>query len=572
MVPSLAHGDTSTPPAIARRRAFVRARGAANALRRCAAVPIVAAAAGALFALPAVAGAAANVPTDDRALAEEVIVAARAYLLSQQDAESGGWRVPSEGENRPHLPAITGLIVNGMLLGAERDSALAGDAQAQRAVDDAVAYLLSHSEVDGGIYDRILAAYNTAISVSALARIDSDEARAAVRGGVDFLREIQWHESSTDHPETGRVPRAHAFYGGVGYGGSSRPDNSNLNFFVQALHDAGVPSDDPAYQRALVFLARTQMLDSVNDMDYADGSRQGGFIYATSPTGEQVGVGESKAGTIVETLSDGTTASRLRSYGSMTYAGFKSYIYADLPKDDERVAAALGWIADNYTLDENPGIGTDGYYYYLIMFGRALDAWGADALVVDEQSLDVRYVLEAPQDAGELPIERAPTVLRSESGVEIELEEPAFSIRFDDPATVEVPEGVENGLLAATQASQERAHGRLADGRAWRATDVQSASHASTTYGPDGTETNGLTYTWSATFTITDERAWRSDLINKLAELQREDGSFRPVDDRWMEDDPVLITAYCLIAIEHALGAEPAGARQRLRPAGGSSR
>ena len=32
--------------------------------------------------------------------------------------------------------------------------------------------------------------------------------------------------------------------------------------------------------------------------------------------------------------------SRLRSYGSMSYAGFKSLIYAKLPRNDERVLAA----------------------------------------------------------------------------------------------------------------------------------------------------------------------------------------------------------------------------------------
>jgi squalene-hopene/tetraprenyl-beta-curcumene cyclase len=198
----------------------------------------------------------------------------------------------------------------------------------------------------------------------------------------------------------------------------------------------------------VVFLQRTQMLDSANDQPYADGSKQGGFIYSTSLNSASAGSGQSQsAATIEETLDDGTKVSRLRAYGSMTYAGFKSYVYAQLPRDDIRVLAAYDWIRQNYTLDENPGVGTDGLYYYFLTFARALDAWGS------------------------------PTI------------------------------------------------------------DVIPS---------DGTRT-------------IDRRDWANDLIDRLAELQNEDGSFRSVDDRWMESDPVLITAYSLIALQHA-------ARQPVSP------
>ncbi len=67
----------------------------------------------------------------------------------------------------------------------------------------------------------------------------------------------------------------------------------------------------------------------VNDMEYAKGSTQGGFIYSTSENRDRVGSGQSMVGGMIdETLSDGSVASRLRAYGSMTYTGFKSYIYA----------------------------------------------------------------------------------------------------------------------------------------------------------------------------------------------------------------------------------------------------
>ncbi|MEQ8318023.1 MAG: terpene cyclase/mutase family protein [Phycisphaerales bacterium] len=367
-------------------------------------------------------------PSPERlAQAREMRDKAVEYLLDQQDAGTGGWSVRPDG---PNLPAITGLV----LMGMTADDALpTRDEATKRAVDRGYAFLYGYQQGDGGIYDQILPQYNTAISLAALSRLDTQRARSASRDALAFLRTLQYSEDNAN-PEL-RVSRSHPFYGGIGYGGSGRPDNSNMHMFMMALEEAGVPSDDPAVQRALVFLQRTQMDGRVNEMDYAEGSRQGGFIYATSPSGEQIGVGESKAGTIEETLSDDTTASRLRAYGSMSYAGFKSYVYADLPRDDVRVTAARKWIGENYTLEENPGIGTDGYYYFILTFSRALDAFG----------------------------------------------EPTLEVVADDRST-------------------RRAN-------------------------------------------------WADDLIAQLATLQNDDGSFRSVDDRWMENNPVLITAYTLIAL-----------------------
>ena len=37
------------------------------------------------------------------------------------------------------------------------------------------------------------------------------------------------------------------------------------------------------------------------------------------------------------------------------------------------------------------------------------------------------------------------------------------------------------------------------------------------------------------------------------AEMQQGDGSFKSVNERWMENDPVLITAYGLIAVGEAM-------------------
>jgi hypothetical protein len=58
----------------------------------------------------------------------------------------------------------------------------------------------------------------------------------------------------------------------------------------------------------------------------------------------------------------------------MTYAGFKSLVYAGLTEEDPRTKAALDWIGRHYSVTENPGQGDAGLYYYYHSFASALDA------------------------------------------------------------------------------------------------------------------------------------------------------------------------------------------------------
>ena len=77
----------------------------------------------------------------------------------------------------------------------------------------------------------------------------------------------------------------------------------------------------------------------------------------------------------------------LRSYGSMTYAGLKSMIYAGLTKDDPRVKAALGFIRKTFSVEENPGAGERGLYYYYVTFAKALSVLG-DRTIADSQGVE----------------------------------------------------------------------------------------------------------------------------------------------------------------------------------------
>ncbi|HEY1686778.1 MAG TPA: hypothetical protein VGG19_18600 [Tepidisphaeraceae bacterium] len=230
--------------------------------------------------------------------------------------------------------------------------------------------LLANQLESGGIYKDSLACYNTAISISALAAAHDPAFQPAINKAVAYLKSLQWVGDMTT-PEGNRFDKS--WYGGWGYGGGktsgSRPDLSNTQMALDALHDAGIPKDDPAYAAAITFVSSLQNRQASNSAPWA--TDDGGFIYSPGPKG----AGESPSGAYL----DSNANRHLRSYGSMTYAGLKSFIYAGLSKDDPRVKAAFAWISGHFTLDENPGMATAdpkaGLYYYYVTLSRALNAY-----------------------------------------------------------------------------------------------------------------------------------------------------------------------------------------------------
>lgn len=301
-----------------------------------------------------------------------------AYLRSTQN-EDGSWS-PAPG------PAITAMALSVML---NRKDISTEDP----AVKKAVAYILSHANEDGSIHAGILANYNTSTCVSALVLVPNDpEVARAIAAAEDYLKGLQWRVGMTT-PDGQEITEDHPYFGGVGYGKHGRPDGSNLNYMLQALHDAGVDCNDPTYQNALAYIHRLQGIES-NDMFADQIVNDGGFIYATSINKDLIGVPESKASQdqIDEAKHGNTNVSGLRTYGSMTYAMFKSMLYANLDRDDPRVVAVRGWIADNWTLDQNPGMPVNeetkthlqGLYYYYMALARGMDAWGSSSIELSD--------------------------------------------------------------------------------------------------------------------------------------------------------------------------------------------
>jgi squalene-hopene/tetraprenyl-beta-curcumene cyclase len=128
---------------------------------------------------------------------------------------------------------------------------------------------------------------------------------------------------------------------------------------IEALVAAGNEADSEAIQRALIFISRCQNLETPhNTTPFAAKNPDGGFYYTPAAGGT------SQAGL--------TETGGLKSYGSMTYAGLKSMIYAGVDRDDPRVRAAVAWIQKNYHLDHNPGMGSNGLYYYYHTLAKAL--------------------------------------------------------------------------------------------------------------------------------------------------------------------------------------------------------
>ncbi|WDQ15508.1 prenyltransferase/squalene oxidase repeat-containing protein [Rhodopirellula sp. P2] len=277
--------------------------------------------------------------------------------------------------------AVTGLCVRAIL--EHRPEAVSSDPVVVKAIQ----YLESKVQPDGGIYAVGSKHRNYETSTAAMAlnkanqdgRFDSQLERAK-----NFLKDIQWDEDEGAQPSD-------TAYGGAGYGSHSRPDLSNTSFLIEALRDLGTDANDESIQKALLFVSRTQNLPQHgNDTAYADKVGDGGFYY-TPAAGGQSQAGESADG-------------GLRSYGSMTYAGLKSMIYAGLTPEDPRVNAALDFIRKHYTLENNPGMGAQGQYYYYHTFAKALDVAGLEVIESTDAGprdwrMDLINKLEAEQQA-----------------------------------------------------------------------------------------------------------------------------------------------------------------------------
>ena len=285
--------------------------------------------------------------------------------LEANQQEDGSWG---------HYPAITALVVASYL-----KSPFNYDDINSVPVIRGIQFLLKSQQPDGGIYIDDFKAYNTAIVLIALTAADNPEYTEAIRRARDFLITLQIDENKG-------LTSSDAQYGGIGYDENMESDLSNLEWSLEALKEsekyrkvsestgepleysgtnikttqiASTSSRELFWDKAIQYIQRCQNFKESNDQTWA--GTDGGFIYSPS---------ESKAGDYT-------------SYGSMTYAGLKSFIYADVKKDDKRVQAAFNWVKKNYTVDKNPQMGEQGLFYYYHTMAKALEVSDVEVITDD---------------------------------------------------------------------------------------------------------------------------------------------------------------------------------------------
>ena len=318
--------------------------------------------------------------TGDARAADAIVTAlhrAAGYLAAKQNPDGGYGPYGEEGRLEDTSDVgLTGLVLY----------ALARHPRSYRPEDgpfisEAVGFLLSKQQKDGGFYDvrdPVLQNYRTSVVVMALARLDRQAHAEPIARAQKFIKRQQLDESR------GYRPDAHLPYGAMSYGGSSlRGDLSNAALGADALFESGMSASDPVWKRLETFVSRCQNVPRVDPLlrrAAVGTSGDGGFRYAPNDTRGPV---ESIDGQRV-----------FSSYGSMTYQGLKSLLYANVRRDDPRVVKAFEWISKNFTVKENPGMATprdpragqQGLYYYYQAMAKALAAYG-ERVVVDRRGV-----------------------------------------------------------------------------------------------------------------------------------------------------------------------------------------
>ncbi len=298
-------------------------------------------------------------PSQEATLTMEVDVAIDRALdwLAARQRDNGTW-------SNEQFPALTALPAWAFIRSEHPER--------ERVVSAAVKALLTSVQPDGGIYREVegrrgggLGNYNTAISMTVLHALGDPQLAPVILNARTFVANSQ---------HTGDD----IYHGGFGYDAQTmRPYADLMNTMyalealrytaeVEELRPAGEPRATIDWEAAAAFISRIQNLENVPP------DQEGGFFYKP---------GESKAGTL-ET-DDGRIV--FRSYGSMTYTGLLSLIYAGVDRDDHRVRSAFDWSVRHWSLDENPGMGMEGYFFFFNVLSRSLNAYGADWIPQDGQ-------------------------------------------------------------------------------------------------------------------------------------------------------------------------------------------
>lgn len=294
------------------------------------------------------------------ALKPETEIAARGALnkgfqwLREAQSADGSW-------SDKRFPGMSALALWAM--------ANANDAANHVAAQKAEAYLVACAQPDGGIYVPIpgrrgggLGNYNTCLCLTAL-----HAAGAGARHTATLLAARAYIAST-------QIETAGLHEGGFGYDKKSPREYTDLNNTFYAL-DAMRRTQDleearPAGEKKVMVdwdAAKRYVLS----MQQIEGEDAGGFVYNRE---------------VPRANKDGKVP-QLKAYGSMTYAGLLAMLHCELSRDDPRVRSVYKYIGKHWTLDENPGQGNQGLYFYYDVLARALDAAGFETVALADGSM-----------------------------------------------------------------------------------------------------------------------------------------------------------------------------------------
>lgn len=304
-----------------------------------------------LLSLPLI----AEIPLSNRHEGEAAVNRAKQWLMDRQN-EAGHW-------SSPQWPALTGLSVWALSLSdSTRDSG-----SVRRGVD----YILSTAHPDGSIFVKPseerrgggLSNYNTAIAMVGLYLSGIEEARPYVLRARRFVAGAQHLGGDVYH-------------GGFGYDAVTQRVYADLsNTFIaiegmrltQDIEDFRTDGERVDFDReaATEFVSSIQNRRESNPAEWVSDHPEdkGGFAYRP----------EDSRGLVRQTA-DGKEA--FRTFGSMTYAGMLSLIYADVDRNDPRIRSAFEWATRNWTVEENMPAGQEGYFYFINVLSKAMATYG----------------------------------------------------------------------------------------------------------------------------------------------------------------------------------------------------
>jgi squalene-hopene/tetraprenyl-beta-curcumene cyclase len=268
----------------------------------------------------------------------------------------------------------------------------------QTSIDKGLEFILTEANPDGsfgeGDSGTYMKTYATAVALSALSTAPRTEKISdAIRGSQAYLKRNQLQEG--------------AHRGGLGYGDEEPQRNPETGAFevkrstianlsataaaAEAMKDSGLSLSDEFWPLVTEFVRKCQNNTEVNtDKEFLAALKDKGMsvgrdgsLYYTPVADGSV----QKAGT--RKIADRET---IVGYGSMTYDGIKTYLYAGLRRDSPEVRTAVEWVRRNYSVDAHPGFPYDpdtrthqrGLYYYYHVMARALDACGERPLTTPD--------------------------------------------------------------------------------------------------------------------------------------------------------------------------------------------